>query len=187
MQRRSAEVGQRCARSYGLADIWLESTKICTTDDSVGIGSEFRFYLPGSILETRPTEVIADTPVPPLDDPTIPTAKPVESDARRPSLDVLPSQHMRVFVVEDSSLIRRSIITKMQGIRSRLNAGAWEFHEHETVESILPCLEHFVHDENVIITVDQNLDVRQAVIVILRRSRRRKAASSRAATLSSRS
>lgn len=64
---------------------------------------------------------------------------------------------MTFYVVDDSTLIRRAIVAKLSSLRRRVD-GEFTYHEHSTVESILPHLDSFAHNANVVVTVDENLD-----------------------------
>lgn len=122
---------QKFAQAIG-GDCWLHSTKVRTAE-SAG-GTEFRFCLPGCIVASN-------------------------SNAKEAGhVDVAAiSSISDVFVVEDSCLIRKTIITKLKHAAKAADC-SWRFHEHATVESVLPSVPHFAGRADVIITVDQNLD-----------------------------
>lgn len=132
------------AQSIG-GDCWLEYTKPTTPQSPKDGGSEFRFSLPGKIVRTHRIRN------------TLPTDTDVAASAVPATLAVI--------VVEDSQLIRKSIITKLKTARRRLLATPhdrtpddWTFVEHATVESFLPHVDEFAAKPDCLITVDQNLD-----------------------------
>lgn len=126
--------------------VWLESTRVVTPDSPTGGGSEFRFLLPGRVLWSV-DEKMPDKPgkCPHCAVDHITTAIP---------------RNCSIYIVEDSSIIRRSIICKLTKVANALfgQSADWTFHEHETVESILPHIDDVAPNCNAIITVDQNLD-----------------------------
>lgn len=122
---------QKFAQAIG-GDCWLHSTRVCTVE-STG-GSEFRFCLPGCIVASN------------------------RSAEEAASVDIAAiSSISDVFVVEDSCLIRKTIITKLKHAAKAAHC-SWRFHEHATVESVLPSVAGFAGRADVIVTVDQNLD-----------------------------
>lgn len=85
-------------------DIWLESTKICTLDSADNSGTEFRFRLPGDIVKLEPSEVRELR------------RSSASSDDEEAYVLFLTAakQGMDVHVVEDSALIRKSIIKRLE-------------------------------------------------------------------------
>uniref|UniRef100_A0A7S3JYW2 Response regulatory domain-containing protein n=2 Tax=Aureoumbra lagunensis TaxID=44058 RepID=A0A7S3JYW2_9STRA len=65
---------------------------------------------------------------------------------------------MTFYLVEDSNVIRRSIMTKLKAISKRIQNAEWTFIEHPTVESILPNLSTFIDDQKSAVVIDENLD-----------------------------
>lgn len=105
-------------------DCWLQSTG--------DTGSEFRFRLPGRIVQA-------------------------EVHSRRASL--LTTTFTRVVIVEDSTMIRKTIRAKLGAI-----LGDVAFDEYETVESALPFIPDLAPRDDVIFTVDHNLDAKGGVL-----------------------
>ncbi|KAJ8607064.1 hypothetical protein CTAYLR_009892 [Chrysophaeum taylorii] len=137
---RGVGLGLMSCKTFALAidgDVWLEKTTVATPRTPRG-GTEFRFCLPGKVLLA---------PDPREDAP-----------AHRRIVQSLPSI-ARVFIVEDSALIRRTIVVKMKAVARSVDA-TWTFEEHETVESILPSITAFASEPNTIVTIDQNLDAK---------------------------
>ena len=69
----------------------------------------------------------------------------------------------KLYIVEDSDMIRRTIIMKLKAARHRAcgDAEPWDISEFETVESLLGAsddLTNILHRTDLIITVDENLD-----------------------------
>ncbi|KAJ8604496.1 hypothetical protein CTAYLR_000996 [Chrysophaeum taylorii] len=122
--------------------VWLQETKVCSLEDSTG-GTEFRFCLPGRIVKV---------------DAKVDAATTYDAPSRTPSPKPNLPSSVTVYVVEDSPLIRKSIIAKMRAVARTSQQATWNFHEHETVESILPAVEDISRDPDSIITVDHNLD-----------------------------
>lgn len=116
-------------------DIWLEKTKRRLDDNNEGGGTEFRFVVPGRLIAPPPTHLADD------DVSATPTNIPASAT---------------VVVVDDSRVIRQALIKKLKSVaKSR----SWAFVEHSTVESVLPTIETLkAHREDVIVTVDENLD-----------------------------
>lgn len=65
--------------------------------------------------------------------------------------------NLTVYIVEDSASIRRGLVGKLRSVCRRIG-GDFNFHEYSSVESIMPHLDDFVHNSNVLVTVDENLD-----------------------------
>eukprot|EP00635_Sarcinochrysidales_sp_CCMP3193_P013578 CAMPEP_0118914206 /NCGR_PEP_ID=MMETSP1166-20130328/14649_1 /TAXON_ID=1104430 /ORGANISM="Chrysoreinhardia sp, Strain CCMP3193" /LENGTH=1125 /DNA_ID=CAMNT_0006853775 /DNA_START=83 /DNA_END=3460 /DNA_ORIENTATION=+ len=66
-------------------------------------------------------------------------------------------QRADVYVVEDSALIRRTMVTKFTKVSSSWGC-EWTFHEFATVEAIIEVLPDLQRRPNVIVAVDENLD-----------------------------
>ena len=66
---------------------------------------------------------------------------------------------LRVIIVDDSALIRKSIKIKLTGVCRKVD-GEWTYEEHETVESLLATgVENLVkHKVPTLITIDQHLE-----------------------------
>ena len=132
---------KKFAESIG-GDCWLEYTRPTTAELPKGGGSEFRFSLPGKIVASHK-----------LVDPDL--AQTVAAQKHVPSA-------LTVVIVEDSRLIRKSIVTKLQTARRNMrlqdDQADWSFVEHSTVESFLPHLDTFAPRADVVVTVDQNCD-----------------------------
>lgn len=120
--------------------VWLHSTKLATIGGESS-GSEFRFCLPGTLLPKKEDELAITT----MPHGTLPA-------------------NLRVYVVEDSALIRRSVITKLQRV-AKLNGDSnnWTFVEHATVESMLPVVTDDLPND-AIVTVDENLDSQGGIL-----------------------
>lgn len=126
------------ARAVG-GDLWLEGTVCCTTDEPTGGGSDFRFALPGRVI---PTSAVSAKPwVSYPEDETL-------------ALDAIRQAH--VYVVEDSDLIRKTTVAKMGKLAAKWRC-CWTFHEHPTVEAILPTLDAIKGNPDAIVIVDENL------------------------------
>lgn len=123
--------------------VWLHSTKLATIGGEPS-GSEFRFALPGILLPKKEAEPRSNSRG------TTPRA-------------ALPAK-LFVYVVEDSALIRRSVITKLQRV-AKLNGDSnnWTFVEHATVESMLSVVAEDLPDDS-IVTVDENLDSQGGIL-----------------------
>ncbi|KAJ8609680.1 hypothetical protein CTAYLR_009376 [Chrysophaeum taylorii] len=117
--------------------VWLEATSACTLDDSSG-GSEFRFSLPGKIVEGRSVD------------------KPIQAPCNEGNLP----RDLHVYIVEDSRIIRKSVVAKLGSVAKGVFGGraAWTFAEFETVEAVLPFADEIAALPNALVTVDQNLD-----------------------------
>ena len=115
---------------------WLENTRTyLETDPDHASGTEFRFALPGGIVDAT-TKIIT----PPSED----------------DMSCIPAK-LRAFVVEDSAMLRRCISAKLKAVAKTAGTDI-EITEHETVESIIPTISSFSGDPDVIVTADQNLD-----------------------------
>lgn len=124
---------RKFARAIG-GDCWLHSTKMYTAQSRGG--TEFRFCLPGRVVTST-----FDT-----------------NQAEQQQLDLAALNTIGdIFIVEDSTIIRKSIITKLKNVAKAAKC-SWKYHEHPTVESVLPAVEDFADRGDVIVTVDQNLD-----------------------------
>lgn len=99
------------AKAVGGA-VWLQSTVVATPETPVG-GSDFRFLLPGTIVNF------------PIRQQASPAPKP-EAQLKVPHFS-------SVFIVEDSALVRRGLVGKLRDILCEPR-----IQEHETVESMLP-------------------------------------------------
>lgn len=122
--------------------MWLHGTKVRTAEDA-NSGTEFRFRLPGQIV----TSVEESN--------TEGTGAAEEIGAVLREADV--------YVIEDSDLIRKTVIRKLKKAANSSEC-CWHFHEHATVESILPAVSGFVRRTNIIVTVDENLDSQGGVV-----------------------
>lgn len=134
---RGVGLGLVSSRKFAQAiggDCWLHSTKVYTPP-SAG-GTEFRFCLPGCVV----------------------TSAFDNNQAAQQHVDPAALNTIRdIFIVEDSPIIRKSIINKLKHAAKAANC-TWSYHEHPTVESVLPAIQDFAHRGDIIITVDQNLD-----------------------------
>ncbi|KAJ8612759.1 hypothetical protein CTAYLR_010392 [Chrysophaeum taylorii] len=154
-------------------DCWLESTAVqdlCDGDTTKPHGTEFRFKLPGKVVQALSSSSSsngAPDPTPEGRGTAVVVDEQERFDQDVASPNFRPSQQthfagalprvMTIYVVEDSMMIRRSIVTKLTALCRRID-GEFTFHEHATVESILPQIDGFAHNANVLVTVDENLD-----------------------------
>ena len=139
------------ARAVG-GDLWLHSTKVCTPTDPNG-GSDFRFQLPGRV-------VVSSNYSPPKSKPreletTVLSEE--EDESTEFTLAQSPFHTTDVYLVEDSDLIRRTMIGKLTKLTTTW-ACHWRFHEFATVEAIIEVLPSVTRRTNVIVFVDENLD-----------------------------
>mmetsp|Transcript_5901 Transcript_5901/g.15350 ORF Transcript_5901/g.15350 Transcript_5901/m.15350 type:complete len:555 (+) Transcript_5901:1-1665(+) len=145
-------------------EVWLHETRVCSIETPNG-GTEFRFCLPGKVVggsEDTPSKQqqqqqqqhVGPAPIDTIHLEVTEQA-PAEGVVHNNVASYLPD--CDVFVVEDSELIRRTIIAKLRKIAATSNCN-WRFFEHSTVESILPAIPEFIHRKDVIVTVDENLD-----------------------------
>ena len=129
-------IGGRC---------WLANTTLARRDNTLAQGSgeqhgtEFRFTLPGHIVEGPQLRELDNS-----------SSSALEKTTEIPS-------SLRVYVVEDSAMLRRSIASKLRSVVRTVGSEVTVV-EHETVESILPTINEFKDDPDVIVTADQNLD-----------------------------
>lgn len=99
-------------------------------------GSEFRFCLPGRLVTTK---------------------RQSDEDASQPhNLSVL-SNIRHVFIVEDSALIRKTIIAKLKHAAKAAQCD-WALIEHATVESFSPSISDLANRTDILVTIDENLD-----------------------------
>ncbi|KAJ8600285.1 hypothetical protein CTAYLR_000672 [Chrysophaeum taylorii] len=149
-------------------DCFLRTTRLRTPDDPSSGGSEFCFYLPGRVVKVEASEGL----VAPIArhgssmtvKATIPDHHLADVDENLPppktALDVLLRIRM-VIVVEDSDMIRRTIVLKLNALQRLLrDTPPFNFREHETVESVLPEIEALALRSDVLITIDHNLDAK---------------------------
>ncbi|KAJ8605743.1 hypothetical protein CTAYLR_008470 [Chrysophaeum taylorii] len=136
-------------------DCWLENSSVDLLDDSNDTGTEFRFRLPGQII--IPTKTLTTTNTTTKASEARGDAA-VRSEAQDPqcAASFVP-RTVSVIIVEDSKMIRKSIISKLRAVAKRLDV-TFTFVEHETVESVIPTFSTFVDEEDVVVTVDHNLD-----------------------------
>ena len=133
---------------------WLEATTIHDpNDDAIVSGTEFRFSLPGTIVAK---EVLAS-------EGEDSNGSSGNSDDSAGTSPVSMPPHLRAFIVEDSTFLRRSISTKLRNVLRAAGTHV-DIVEHETIESILHTIGDFKDDPNVIVTVDQNLDSQGGVL-----------------------
>jgi len=78
-------------------------------------------------------------------------------------LSALPRE-LTCYVMDDSSLIRKSIVAKLRAAARKYYRGGpdgpaeWTFREFETVEALLPHVERIKDDAATLVTVDHNCD-----------------------------
>ena len=135
-------IGGRC---------WLQETSTRSLESPEATsGSEFRFSLPGSVVEPSQKHF--------HDDGTFAARETavVDYSPKAEDAQCLP-ESLRVFVVEDSTMLRRVVIAKLKTV-SKLTKVLFHFTEHETVESLLPTLDSFLEDPSAVVTIDENLD-----------------------------
>lgn len=117
--------------------IELERTHVPTLDDPTPGGSTFCFSLPGYVVVG--------------DEPSLTESRGRASGDRRS----LPPA-MRFYVVDDSAIVRRTIVHKMRMLGNQASID-FTFREFSTVESILPSISELVDDPDVVVSVDENL------------------------------
>ena len=67
-------------------------------------------------------------------------------------------KHLKVYIVEDSGLIRKSIKAKLEKVRTRVDGAVFEYMEFSTCEALLQSLDDLLETgPNALVTVDQNL------------------------------
>ena len=122
---------------------WLEHTRTFLDDGDGPTGSEFRFALPGCLVDRGKEHRIVELPV--VDSGVINIPNP-----------------LRVVVVEDSLMLRRMVKAKFTAVAAAAGIVDLTVVEHPTVESLLPHMHTF--DDRTIITVDHNLDSQGGVL-----------------------
>lgn len=132
---------KKFAESIG-GNCWLHSTKQITPDSPEDSGSDFRFSLPGKIVSSH-------------------KKRESRPDLRELDFARYVPPDLTVVVVEDSALIRKSIVTKLEtACRLMMPASkksSWTFVQHATVESFLPHVKEYDRF-NCLVTLDHNLD-----------------------------
>mmetsp|Transcript_7449 Transcript_7449/g.11130 ORF Transcript_7449/g.11130 Transcript_7449/m.11130 type:complete len:454 (+) Transcript_7449:1419-2780(+) len=130
-------------------DIKLEWTRETTVENPLGGGTRFSFFLPGSIISVEKIDDHAYTDL---------------SSPQRASIAKIPKS-LTFHIVDDSDMIRKSIISKCTTAAKRLgHIGSWKFCQYNTVEEILPKFNEFVHDNSALVIADQNLDSKGGVL-----------------------
>lgn len=162
---------ERRTRSGG--DVWLESTRARIVEGDT-TGSNFmseipcelcalrdwiivRFRLPGHIVQPRQDEG---------------TASRRDSDSKDEGYaDFKTAAKFGIVahIVEgrcslrgranvasraDSKIIRKTVIKRLEGVRSKVEGSNWVFHEHPTVESILLVMKELEDNMRVLVTVE---------------------------------
>lgn len=109
--------------------------------NNLDLGTEFRFCLPGKIISGGEDRT-----------PKKASENPEHSPGMQHSEIGKFLRKCDVYVIEDSELIRKTLITKLKKVAASSQC-EWSFIEHATVESVLPFLADFVDRNDVIITV----------------------------------
>ena len=181
---RGVGLGLASCRAFAAAvggDVFLYWTQPCTAEQPNGSGTEFRFYLPGKIVErtasgwssakktsSRGTRARGTTPQQcprrALDDSASSSTSSNNYESSTKKKSNFPSDVVCV-ICEDSQLIRKAIIQKMRTIAKSITAEKpWTFVEHETVESLLPALSTFLSNPNSLVVIDENLDAQGGIL-----------------------
>ncbi|KAJ8598356.1 hypothetical protein CTAYLR_003021 [Chrysophaeum taylorii] len=132
--QRGVGLGLESCRTFARAiggNTWLERTTVCSL--GAAGGTEFRFSLPGQIVSP----------------PQKHTSNDISDGALFPNLTC--------HIVEDSNLLRKSLVAKLKAATRKLGAEECDFKEYDTVEAILPHI-HDINQPHSIVTVDQNMD-----------------------------
>ncbi|KAJ8600960.1 hypothetical protein CTAYLR_006319 [Chrysophaeum taylorii] len=141
--------------------VWLERTTAATFDTPGG--SEFRFALPGRVVKLE-TSSPPDGSTP-RDDTWEKSPETVATLPNKGVVAPFSPRQLTVVILEDSQLIRRSIIAKLKSACTRLGIRVpWIYVEHETVEAMLPTISSLTFRNDVLVTVDENLDAKGGVL-----------------------
>ena len=155
---RGVGLGLVSARRFAAAvggGVWLHST----STDTAETGSEFRFSLPGTIVDlpVGTSSIDDDGFSPALFASANESSETQERRKKRTTLESFVPKDLHVVIVDDSRVIRKSIVAKFSAVARHI-AGTFSFAEYESVEAILPVISSFQARPHLVITVDENLN-----------------------------